>query len=484
MKNNITLNRVTRFLNTKNAKTVFGDVVITDESSLEEIQSFLQKMNDLKLRFNDVSVYNLIKTHLPGKNLYECYLQLKKTKPHTLDNYKMLYGVEVGEFKFKNRSSSLSKSISHSPEKRILKFLQRHDVKSRGIQMPLDSDIMNDLVVLFSDFDGPDISIVIDLISHGNGDILKRYEAVKKFSHHSLEYSVARYGDDSRYHTKKQAYREIAKKNFSNTVEYWTHRGFTEDDAKKQQSVEQSKRGFIANKGKEGVPRCRSIEFWLNQGKSLGESTAIVKAMQSRGLDYYLAKHGEDIGLVKFNEMISKRNTVWLEKSADEKLTINKSKGRTFSELIDLYGVEKANEILSKRMSSFAGVSKESCDFFKALDGCLPKEISETSQTAYKGQERWVIYDGKLFFIDYLVKNTIIEYNGSFWHADPRSFNEDDYHSVINKSAKEIWENDNRRIEILKSMGYRVLVIWSLDVADDPQKEIEKCRKFINEHNT
>jgi G:T-mismatch repair DNA endonuclease (very short patch repair protein) len=76
-------------------------------------------------------------------------------------------------------------------------------------------------------------------------------------------------------------------------------------------------------------------------------------------------------------------------------------------------------------------------------------------------------------------KKVIIEYNGSFWHADPkRGYKSNDiiHH---NKTAQEIWDRDLNKIEIYEQYGYKVLVVWSDVFLKDKKKCLDECKKYI-----
>jgi len=57
-------------------------------------------------------------------------------------------------------------------------------------------------------------------------------------------------------------------------------------------------------------------------------------------------------------------------------------------------------------------------------------------------------------------KNKVIEYFGDYWHCNPKKYKDDYYHTQVHKTAKEIWEQDKKRIQLLKNNGYGVKVIW------------------------
>jgi G:T-mismatch repair DNA endonuclease (very short patch repair protein) len=80
-------------------------------------------------------------------------------------------------------------------------------------------------------------------------------------------------------------------------------------------------------------------------------------------------------------------------------------------------------------------------------------------------------YDAKKTFridkyvCDIFVKklNLIIEYNGDYWHCNPKKYHENFFHPHKKKTAKEIWVQDEIRIDNLKKLGYTLEVIWESD---------------------
>lgn len=61
--------------------------------------------------------------------------------------------------------------------------------------------------------------------------------------------------------------------------------------------------------------------------------------------------------------------------------------------------------------------------------------------------------------------NLIIEFNGTFWHRDPRF-----YTDCILK-GKSIWEKDKYKMDVAKSNGYDTLVVWQYDWENATNKE-------------
>lgn len=60
-------------------------------------------------------------------------------------------------------------------------------------------------------------------------------------------------------------------------------------------------------------------------------------------------------------------------------------------------------------------------------------------------------------------KKIIIEYNGDYWHCNPKKYKPNYYHKRIKKTAQEIWLKDQQKSNFFKLLGYDVIVIWESD---------------------
>ena len=56
--------------------------------------------------------------------------------------------------------------------------------------------------------------------------------------------------------------------------------------------------------------------------------------------------------------------------------------------------------------------------------------------------------------------NTIYEFNGDFWHGNPRKYNKNEINSVNKKSFGELYENSLKKQEFCKLRGYNYISIW------------------------
>lgn len=73
------------------------------------------------------------------------------------------------------------------------------------------------------------------------------------------------------------------------------------------------------------------------------------------------------------------------------------------------------------------------------------------------------------FFVDIYIKkyNLVIEVYGDYWHANPKKYKEDDILSFPGErtiTAKQIWKENNDRINIIKELGFNVLIFWEFDI--------------------
>ena len=54
-----------------------------------------------------------------------------------------------------------------------------------------------------------------------------------------------------------------------------------------------------------------------------------------------------------------------------------------------------------------------------------------------------------------------IEYNGNYWHANPKFYNANDI--IVRKTAKQIWKKDKQKINRCIKAGIELLIIWEDD---------------------
>lgn len=213
--------------------------------------------------------------------------------------------------------------------------------------------------------------------------------------------------------------------------------------------------------------------------KSQGKTCSLKCANKLREKSY-LKNYG-----VKHNFHIKEHrsNTIeyWLARGLnieDAKIALSNRQRITPEKFINRYGLEEGE----KRWAKF-------CSY----------QYSEISQKLFrdiykliKDKDKKYVYFGNLnkeFYLErYLLDFTItgnfnkcIEFNGEYWHASPSKYKENDI-LYRNLTAKEIWNNDIKKIKCINDHGFKTLVIWEDDYRNNQKNIITKCMEFIYEN--
>jgi len=121
-------------------------------------------------------------------------------------------------------------------------------------------------------------------------------------------------------------------------------------------------------------------------------------------------------------------------------------------------------------MHKFAGYSKIASSLFEILD--------IDSLADYKPKVKEFSILGKLF--DFRLGNKVIEFNGDYWHANPKKHTADFLVGRNRKrTAKEIWDADAKKIKLAEDAGYKVKVVWESEFKKNPKKVVEECLTWL-----
>lgn len=291
--------------------------------------------------------------------------------------------------------------------------------------------------------------------------------------------------------------------------EYWIKRGYNENDAK----------NISLQKRKETSRFC--IEFWIKRGFSQNEAKEKIKFIQSENSkkrskdsyktmlmpwqkEYWIKQGITDLDVIEqkikgiraklsinnFSEkekniILQKRKNTYYSKSKDERNKINVTRGKTKEQLIQKFGEERVKSLSQergkgRRNNLYRRYSKLSQNFFNNLQTLINKKL-------YFGtEEKWIRYNkNKGFYVDLLCENKIIEFNGNFYHANPKYYNKNAIITISTnnkKFAKDIWKHDEFKINTLKNLGFKILIIWEDELSKDMlEKTMNKCIKFLKD---
>lgn len=272
----------------------------------------------------------------------------------------------------------------------------------------------------------------------------------QKFDTASLESFIRRHGEEE----GKRKYEEYKKRQaYTCSKEYMMgEKGMTEEEWNQFNANRSStKENFIKRYGKE-LGRKKWKEYCDNE--SYAGCT----------LEYFIDKYGPVEGPEKYK-------------------TVNAQKRLTLENFVRKYGEIEGEkryvEYYRKKPSLF---SKASQDMFRSIDAAYQPAM-EHSQYATKGGEKKIVVIEDLmtkeYHVDFCFGNKIIEFNGEYFHADPRKYKPNDMILYATKSASEIWERDLNRNRLISDLGYDIHIVWERDFYNSPEKTINECVEFL-----
>lgn len=251
-----------------------------------------------------------------------------------------------------------------------------------------------------------------------------------------------------------------------NSYMYWMKKGYDKDHAKMmaQQVVENMQK--VSREVREEDPEkyayCYNtkIEYYLEKGMSEEQAEeALIERQTTFSLEKCIDKYGDEEGTKVWLE----RQTKWI-KTMDDKSD------------------EEKAEIYKRKILNSKSHSKVS---MKLFDDIYDK-IKDDFEKIYYGNliNEYFIYDRdkkRYFLYDFVVKDTkkCIEFNGWYWHCKPSLYEADFYNMNKKMYAKEIWEFDAYKNNLIEKNGFEVLVVWEDDFKNSPKEVIEKCINFL-----
>lgn len=214
-----------------------------------------------------------------------------------------------------------------------------------------------------------------------------------------------------------------------------------------KEQIEESKR-----KAKLDRPNVRTLSYWESKGFSKEEAKEELGKFQTRDLDFFINKYGEELGTEKWNNKINTWQKTLNSKSDEEKQEINK-----------------------KKIYKSGSISKGELNFLSEIKKRINNDIKTQLILPRKFTNRFYKYD-------IIINNKIIEYNGDLWHANPKLYNENDIPKFPgNKlTANEIWIRDLEKINSAKELGFDVYVVWEMDFKSNKDKLLKEVIDWIN----
>lgn len=280
---------------------------------------------------------------------------------------------------------------------------------------------------------------------------LSKDDAIKLMEERSLKRGIRiKDGLNNKFKENKKFFKEKSHQ----SKEYWIKKGFSEEESTdKANNVLNMIHKKTWDKRKNNPELYKDINstqinYWIKKGYSINDAKEKIKERQRTfTLDICIKKYGEELGTKIFKE----RQIKWSEK------------------------IEK---------------KYKNGDFVKFKNDMYSFDESELMETicnklninAYYGRNQFYRYFrniGQTFSYDFVFNKKVIEFNGDYWHCNPKYYNSNYFHKYLQKYAFEVWEKDKIKIDSISKIGYDVLIIWESDYKNNKEEIIKKCINFI-----
>jgi DNA-binding Lrp family transcriptional regulator len=109
-------------------------------------------------------------------------------------------------------------------------------------------------------------------------------------------------GEKDKYELFYSSQKEINKSNSPNCIEFYLKKGYSREESELLlKKYRKEKLVFGKNKGNSP----NQIEFYLKKGFTKEEAIIKIKENNSRSLESYIKKYGNELGIVKYNEFVN-----------------------------------------------------------------------------------------------------------------------------------------------------------------------------------
>lgn len=268
-------------------------------------------------------------------------------------------------------------------------------------------------------------------------------------------------------------------------------------------------------------------EWFLWRYPTDGKERWLSHVNQSRQCEEnMIARHGEELGKIIWQETLRKKNTVNLVREQydsdtansiiqtryskaqetirqtdpaileerrnrkKESLTkyYNKIRGMSRLELfIAKHGIEngtaKYHDTMKKAFSGPNRMSAPARKIFDMMCEILSTELIDEIYCDLPGKTEFWLNDGKkLYGYDFTHRRAkvILEYNGSFWHPCEKV---EELHPITKKPLWEMYENDIRKIELAEKNGFTVIIITDIMNTNEQLECVNKFCAIIRNAN-
>lgn len=271
---------------------------------------------------------------------------------------------------------------------------------------------------------------------------------------YTLEKCIIRFGEVE----GKIAWKEYCDKQaLTNTFEFkqekygWTQEQFDEYNQSRSVTLE----NCIGRHGKE-------------EGTKVFEDYCEKQRYVGCAEEYFIEKYGEELGKLKY-------------------LEVNSQKSLTIDNFIRKYGdiegpKKHADYYENNSTDSASKVSQELFNYiYEKLNNKDHIHYAKLNKEFGKFDDVYRRY----YFYDFVCnhRKKVIEFNGVLFHA--RSIEDEKFRNPFhpNQTAKECYEYDQIKLNLIENMGYQTIIIWEDDYYKNKKEVIKKCLDFLGDYN-
>ena len=230
---------------------------------------------------------------------------------------------------------------------------------------------------------------------------------------------------------------------------------------------------------KQRSPLC--IEFWEKKYPNKTHEQH-VKLWEAHKKKIRTMTSDHKINPVCWEHWVEKGYT--MEEAVKKVSEVQKSRAFTLEKCIKKYGDVEGPKVFEERQIKWQKSLHKSLNDGNGLaQSIIAKEFFKRLISKAKIRKYQFEYQLGRYSFDFRYGNVFIEFNGDYWHCNPKIYQPNFYNKVNKKTAYEIWSRDKRKLNLATKKGYKVITIWESDFNQDPEKTIQKCIEFINENS-
>lgn len=194
-----------------------------------------------------------------------------------------------------------------------------------------------------------------------------------------------------------------------------------------------------------------NVGYYIKQGMTEDEAKEALKLRQTTfNLEKCIERYGEEEG-----------KKVWKERQDKWQETLNSKPPEE---------IERINK-LKAQAGCVNAISDIERKFLDLLEQFYDIIVERQTLMFFETINSHRSFDGRY-------KNILIEFQGSYWHCDPRMYEANYFHPQKERTAEEIWDYDSCKQKLANENGYKVFIVWEKDCKEDIYKEVKRFEEF------